>query len=427
MAYDKKTKIITKPVSISDIAKAIKSSSLDLGTLCESPKINKFAKYKPIRYDTYKALTEAQRKGMPTDISQNIFYGIKITGPTSGTLDNDLVEIHNTKFEYLQPRGGSEEPYRMLDFDGYKHDAEPNPSASFNLSHRDDKELVAFFNDGDHQYGSLNNISVAYYSNNIYGVDFTDMFRSPSETLEGTLQKSYPCVLVTDASGQSYFTALDYPNDDGTSSPRPLYYNGAYQGSTNWMLRFGKPRLPSLDELGGKNPWTSPQEGMKATIFLMESAVVSGPYLDRGRTMDFGSCWIPVGDNILAEGKLIVLPSDKLGAPLRLVEYGAARVYFEPTGITATSIMITVNYAKVGKTDEEVTLKCTARMDGLTSTKEIRISPSSLVNPIITFAPSEFGMPMLMPNTDYTINISMETIDSAGSTLKAGKYTFRIQ
>ena len=41
--------IVVAPVGLGDISQAIHLSSLDLGTLCQSTLINKWAKYKPFR------------------------------------------------------------------------------------------------------------------------------------------------------------------------------------------------------------------------------------------------------------------------------------------------------------------------------------------------------------------------------------------
>ena len=59
MAYQ--NGIITAPVSIYDVQRAIGNSSPDLGTLCTSGNINKWAKYKPEDINTPQVITEQQR------------------------------------------------------------------------------------------------------------------------------------------------------------------------------------------------------------------------------------------------------------------------------------------------------------------------------------------------------------------------------
>ena len=49
MPYDSTTGIITAPVSMNDIQRALGVASTDLGTLCSHANINKWAKYKPVR------------------------------------------------------------------------------------------------------------------------------------------------------------------------------------------------------------------------------------------------------------------------------------------------------------------------------------------------------------------------------------------
>jgi hypothetical protein len=48
MAYDPSTGIVTAPVSIADVKKALGVGSGDVGTLCRSTMINMWAKFKPV-------------------------------------------------------------------------------------------------------------------------------------------------------------------------------------------------------------------------------------------------------------------------------------------------------------------------------------------------------------------------------------------
>lgn len=99
------------PVGMGDISNAVNYSSLDLGTLIESGSINKWAKFKPVRYNSWGILTDAQRA--------SVNYGL-----SAPTYRNSAAGTLADEWEYLRPRGiGNNEPFRMLDFDGYFSDA----------------------------------------------------------------------------------------------------------------------------------------------------------------------------------------------------------------------------------------------------------------------------------------------------------------
>lgn len=131
MAYDNTTKVITAPVDMTDIADALNVGSLDLGTLCTSGKVNMWSKNKPVRYKTYNALTDLQRQQANYGIDFSKAHDTTYEGCLEKALDVD--ESERCKYHYLQPRGGADEPYRMLDFDGYRHNAEK--PYGYTLSH----------------------------------------------------------------------------------------------------------------------------------------------------------------------------------------------------------------------------------------------------------------------------------------------------
>ena len=113
---------IIAPVSIEDVKIVLGESSNDLATLCKSPKINIWAKYKPTIYpslfpdDWYKA--------------KDGNYGINITVENGKSNWKDLVSEYSKTNNgygnlYNRPTGGANAPYRLGDFRGYFHDANP--------------------------------------------------------------------------------------------------------------------------------------------------------------------------------------------------------------------------------------------------------------------------------------------------------------
>ena len=116
---------ITAPVSIDDLKSLFGEPSGDLATLCKSPKINVWAKYKPTVYpspfpdDWYK--------------SKDGNYGLNITVDNRVSSWNALVAEYskpNNGYSniYNRPSGGATSPYRLGDFRGYNHKAKPEIS-----------------------------------------------------------------------------------------------------------------------------------------------------------------------------------------------------------------------------------------------------------------------------------------------------------
>lgn len=117
---------ITAPVSIDDVKSVLAESSNDLATLCKSDNINKWARYKPIKYNCLFKPTEEQRKEVNYGIS-NIPYYRLLGVMTQDVINNSMQNATNistldTRIEpwhYQQPIGGYASPYRLGDFDGY--------------------------------------------------------------------------------------------------------------------------------------------------------------------------------------------------------------------------------------------------------------------------------------------------------------------
>lgn len=116
-------------VSIADVKAVLNESSTDLGTLCKSNKINRWAKYKPMRKDGPLPIFFAYRKAY--------HFGLSLpfcNDDIMNDLAHDVLTRTNTSgWSYLQPRGdmtgsgGVKEFYRLSDFVRYPTDsADPN-------------------------------------------------------------------------------------------------------------------------------------------------------------------------------------------------------------------------------------------------------------------------------------------------------------
>ena len=119
--------IISAPVSIDDVKTVLGESSNDLMKLCTSPKINMWAKYKPVSYASPSPLSEASLANACYGI-QNIPYWEsiqKMVGWFNGTSDSDPENTMSSKdmWIYAGPSGGYASPYRLSDFKDYFHGA----------------------------------------------------------------------------------------------------------------------------------------------------------------------------------------------------------------------------------------------------------------------------------------------------------------
>lgn len=158
MSYNSETGIISAPVSIDDVKRALGESSNDLATLCKSENINIWSKYKPIsckgdfkeypiREDSEEIVTSSYSKytcvvrcgmNIPMDTYKNLrynygeegfaikgcynFYIDNVYGATGGIPDNTSTSVSGKHF----PKGGANSPYRLSDFRNYSSKAKNN-------------------------------------------------------------------------------------------------------------------------------------------------------------------------------------------------------------------------------------------------------------------------------------------------------------
>lgn len=158
MSYNSDSGIISAPVSIDDVKRALGESSNDLATLCKSENINIWSKYKPIsckgefkeypiREDSeeivnssYSRYTCVVRCGMniPMDTYKNLRYNYggegfaieacknlykdNVYGNNGYIHDNTSTSVSGKHF----PKGGANSPYRLSDFRNYSSKAISN-------------------------------------------------------------------------------------------------------------------------------------------------------------------------------------------------------------------------------------------------------------------------------------------------------------
>ena len=120
--------IITAPVSIDDVKTVLGVASNDLATLCQSGKVNMWAKYKPVSYQSIAPLSDDSRKNCNFGL-KNIPYWRTIqrmlgwfTSPTGNAPEN-VPASETEMWDYDKPQGGFASPFRLSDFKDYFHGA----------------------------------------------------------------------------------------------------------------------------------------------------------------------------------------------------------------------------------------------------------------------------------------------------------------
>jgi hypothetical protein len=124
---------------------------------------------------------------------------------------------------------------------------------------------------------------------------------------------------------------------------------------------------------------------------------------------------------------LIAALEERIAAIEKMLEGvdGGSGCYFIPTGVTYADNAITVSYDRVGVMTEALNVKTKAKIGESIATKESTVS-SSLANLVTIFTIGINGdiATMLLPSQEYTVEITVETSDSNGTTTKQGTFTF---
>lgn len=167
--------IISAPVTIDDVKTVLGESSNDLATLCKSSNINMWAKYKPTIY--------------PSDFPSDWYkagdgnYGLNITVENGKSNWRDLVaeysKINNGYTNlYARPTGGSTAPYRLGDFRGYFHNANPEVKnylmQNVFIKENDTNQLMVSYNPISGDGKEISYFDFAAYRNKYFGYIITD-------------------------------------------------------------------------------------------------------------------------------------------------------------------------------------------------------------------------------------------------------------
>lgn len=122
--------IITAPVSVYDVQRAVSRSNSDVGNLIVNGTINKWAKYKPVVLNQINT-TDQLENNNSWKANSTWWKGTNgncgITFTTFSTIDavKTAIDNHAIVWGYQRPSGGSVSPYRLVDFNLYNLNALP--------------------------------------------------------------------------------------------------------------------------------------------------------------------------------------------------------------------------------------------------------------------------------------------------------------
>ena len=115
--------IITAPISTTDVGTALQVSSHDVGTLCSHDNINMWSRFKPVSIHNSPAPDRDSEWWRAWDSSCNIMLPNQVSSYKQ--VKQYITSDGINGYAYRKVTGGSFDPYRLADFNKYKHDAVP--------------------------------------------------------------------------------------------------------------------------------------------------------------------------------------------------------------------------------------------------------------------------------------------------------------
>ncbi len=361
--------IITAPVSISDVRQALGVASNDLGTLCRSSKINKWAKWKPYRYPRL-STNEADAQSVNYGLSQG--YTIRIDDedieePTQLPADK-IIEVGGLSASYNPPSGGMNSPYRLTDFAGYNHNVtapiyyDEDRSFMQNVPYNkmgclafhfayNDYSRVPYFNSDIHNANTQAYIvaAVCNSSGTPVGVYASDLLpQYPDAYTDGVSigklpagdYEVYACLAYFNVDIKAYWTLSPIPKDDDigyyeynvSSTPEividteDLYLPGSFSDTYIYNNTYNGWEYKSINELNDN--WVVVGDSMVVKVlvrnsgtsnsFLMRGAMRLVFTLDDGSEMVYQPSWINTSYNA---------PSDRDGHKVNISAKSSTYIY----------------------------------------------------------------------------------------------------
>ena len=372
--------VITKGVTIiGQVNTVLGCSSGDWGALCTWPAINKWAKCKPIRYPKTGELTATERRGKPADITAGIIYGVKI-GSVGAT--QEYATLHDITFDYVgKPTGGiTSEPFRILDFVGYDHEARPSLNGSFGQRGYYDvsKQFV------------VNCVYDSRYAQT--GIDFSEVIAAIGSDLKNCL----PCMIVSNKARTTHYICALWSEVNGNYAVRQMWYGG------HWLNTF------YADFSTGTNfPSAFRNIDLYATLFII-------PDLGVGRTFPADGNWHLMGESFTASERGYAVP-EAIKVELRITAGDTTPKAVWDNTYISTASGLQLGYTFNTTPTSDVLMRCVTD-NGIVKEFVYRHSGIS-IKPIFTWDELQLGY---MPGASFSINVHFDTRLSASDSWRIG-------
>ena len=227
MAYDSTTKIISAPVSFYDVQRCLAKSSPNLNELCKASNINKWSKYKPVKFSTFSAITLEQLKSINFGLNINIY----------NTLANIVAAIEaGINWNYIPPTGGIESQYRLHDFNNYCHAAQNPividvPNIVFNHKPGSVAQVSMFLDETDYniklsEIPAIKDLYFGAYIVKTNGYTGARLMTSKSTIANGGIVVDIPIYGLPLGAYYIYPLLSDTPINDALSIPSGVIYAG---------------------------------------------------------------------------------------------------------------------------------------------------------------------------------------------------------
>lgn len=259
MPWNPSSRRLTKPLNIGrrgDLQLAFNTMYPDEGNAILHGKINKWAKWKPVKSPKNSLGTEEERKYAGSNPNELGFaYGVR------GGIGNvgSLLDLHERGFTYERPRGGSSEKFRRDDcvhpqvptLRGYYADATCNLNGVPYINGISYTERINL----NQERGLIVNITYTpAASHDQDSICIEDFLHNSSISI----LDCYPCILISTSTGKNFIHAL-YPGEYSESAV-PVKLRGGYYVDSNtsqWYLTTLNSTLPELLQTNGiRWKWT---------------------------------------------------------------------------------------------------------------------------------------------------------------------------
>lgn len=250
MAYN--NNVITAPVSINDVKQVLNANSYDLGTLCIESSINMWAKKKP---EGVASGLQSMPVAILTDAMRQLNgYGIRTLYQNGyGSLSSLVTALRNNSvrsmFEYIKPSGGINSPYRLTDFNGYYHGAQP--------------PIWSPYNSGDTLRVNGDGTLQLYYYTNVNGSDMELGLKDLRFSQDAnTFANYYFGILIWDDSTRYFGATQDHKMGSSWQEGLDVTLKGVTQDNHTYKM------IPFFSTL----PIDKETDSFSGTIFPMEFA-----------------------------------------------------------------------------------------------------------------------------------------------------------